>query len=130
MLDHYTLTDPYGTFIGGNLPTVPTDRNRPGRNVQLNHHWTIAPNLMNEVKFNYSGNGQTIDPVGDLWARSTYGFQFPQLYPAGGTYEDAIPIADASPASPAGTARTGARLADPGLGLHRHASPGSRAATP
>ena len=92
MFDHYTLTDPYGTFIGGNLPTVPTDRNRPGRNVQLNHHWTVASNLMNEAKFNYSGNGQKIVPVGDLWARSTYGFQFPQLYPEGGTYEDAIPI--------------------------------------
>ncbi len=93
LLDHYTLTDPYGTFIGGGLPTVPTDRNRPGRNVQLNHNWTIAPNFLNEAKFNYSGNGQTIVPVGDLWARSTYGFQFPQIYPAGGTYEDAIPRA-------------------------------------
>jgi hypothetical protein len=29
--------------------------------------------------------------VGDYWARSTYGFQYPQIYPAGGTYEDAIP---------------------------------------
>ena len=46
---------------------------------------------MNEFKFNYSGNGQTIAPVGDTWARSTYGFTFPQLYPAGGTYEDSIP---------------------------------------
>jgi len=91
LLDHYTLTDPYGTFIGGDLPTVPTDRTRPGRNVQLNHHWTIASNVMNEFKANYSGNGQEIVPVGDAWARSTYGFQFPQLYPAGGTYEDAIP---------------------------------------
>ncbi len=92
LLDHYTLTDPYGTFIGGNLPTVPTDRNRPGRNVQVNYNWTVASNLMNEVKFNYSGNGQQIVPVGDAWKRSTYGFQFPQLYPAGGTYEDAVPI--------------------------------------
>jgi hypothetical protein len=91
IFDHYTLTEPYGTFIGGNLPTVPTDRNRPGRNIQLNHNWTISPSLMNELKFNYSGNGQHIDPVGDLWARSTYGFQFPQIYPAGGTYEDSIP---------------------------------------
>jgi hypothetical protein len=96
ILDHYTLTDPYGTFIGGNLPTVPTDRNRPGRNVQLNHHWTVTSSLMNEFKFNYSGNGQHIDPVGDYWARSTYGFQFPQVYPAGGTYEDAVPITSIS----------------------------------
>ncbi len=93
LLDHYVLTDPYGTFIGGNLPTVPTDRNRPGRNLQANHIWTIRPTLLNEVKFNYSGNGQKVDPVGDTWARSTYGFQFPQLYKAGGTYEDSIPNA-------------------------------------
>ena len=92
MLDHYTLTEPYGTFIGGNLPTVPTDRNRPGWNIQVNHNWTINNNLLNEVKFNYSGNNQSIDPVGDTWKRSTYGFQFPQIYPAGGTYEDSIPV--------------------------------------
>ena len=92
MLDHYTLTDPYGTFIGGNLPTVPTDRNRPGWNLQLNHNWTISNTLLNEIKFNYSGNNQSIDPVGDRWARSTYGFQFPQVYPDGGTYEDSIPV--------------------------------------
>ncbi len=93
LFDHYVLTDPYGTFIGGNLPTVPTDRNRPGRNVQAADIWTIKPNLLNEIKFNYSGNGQKIDPVGDTWARSTYGFQFPQLYPAGGTYENSVPNA-------------------------------------
>ena len=91
LFDHYVLTDPYGTFIGGDLPTVPTDRNRPGRNLQVNHNWTIKPTLLNEIKVNYSGNGQTIDPVGDNWARSAYGFTFPQLYPAGGTYEDSIP---------------------------------------
>ena len=92
MLDHYTLTDPYGTFIGGNLPTVPTDRNRPGWNLQLNHNWTVSNTLLNEIKFNYSGNNQSIDPVGDRWARSTYGFQFPQVFPNGGTYEDSIPV--------------------------------------
>ena len=96
MLDHYTLTDPYGTFIGGNLPTVPTDRNRPGWNLQMNHNWTISNSLLNEVKFNYSGNNQSIDPVGDTWQRSSYGFQFPQIYPNGGTYEDSIPVGSIS----------------------------------
>ena len=96
MLDHYTLTDPYGTFIGGNLPTVPTDRNRPGWNLQMNHNWTISNNLLNEVKFNYSGNNQSIDPVGDNWKRSSYGFQFPQVFPDGGTYEDSIPFGSIS----------------------------------
>jgi hypothetical protein len=96
VFDHYLLTDPYGTFIGGALPTVPTERDRPGRNIQLSHNWTIQSNLMNEFKFNYSGNTQQIVPVGDLWARATYGFQFPQIYPNGGTYEDAIPITSIS----------------------------------
>ena len=103
MLDHYTLTDPYGTFIGGNLPTVPTDRNRPGWNLQLTHNWTVSNTLLNKIKVNYSGNNQSIDPVGDRWARSTYGFQFPQVYPNGGTYEDSIPVGTVS-ASRAGRA--------------------------
>ena len=92
LLDHYNLTDPYGTFIGGNLPDVPTNRQRPGYNAQLNYFWTVHPNLLNEAKFNYSSNGQQIVPVGDYWQRSSYGFQYPQIYPAGGTYENSVPI--------------------------------------
>ena len=121
LLDHYTLTEPYGTFIGGNLPTVPTDRNRPGRNVQLNYHWTVAPNLMNEAKLNYSGNGQTIDPVGDYWARSTYGFQFPQIYGARRHLRGRHPSRHhVDRLRHVEQRQPGARVADAGLGLHRH----------
>ncbi|HYN04927.1 MAG TPA: carboxypeptidase regulatory-like domain-containing protein, partial [Vicinamibacteria bacterium] len=94
VLDHYDLIAPYGTFIDSQLPTIPTNRQRPGRNVQVNHNWNVKPNLMNEIKFNYSGNGQVIPPVGDAWKRETYGFQFPQLYQGGGDYDNSIPGVD------------------------------------
>ena len=94
LYDHYTLIAPYGTFIDSQLPTIPTERKRPGRNVQANHYWTIGNNKVNEFKFNYSGNGQIIPPVGDAWKRDTYGFAFPQLYAGGGDYENSIPNVD------------------------------------
>jgi hypothetical protein len=96
LLDHYNLIEPGGTFISSQLPTVPTNRQRPGRNIQVNHFWTLTPSIVNEAKFNYSGNGQVIPPVGDTWKRETYGFQFPQLYAGGGTYENSIPNVDIS----------------------------------
>ena len=90
LFDHYTLTDPYGTFIGGNLPTVPTDRNRPGRNIQA------EPLLDDQVEPDERGQVQLLgqharrsSPVGDAWARATYGFAVPADLPGGGTYEDA-----------------------------------------
>jgi hypothetical protein len=93
-LDHYDLIEPGGTFISSQLPTVPTNRKRPGRNIQLNHFWTPTSTVVNELKLNYSGNGQKIPPVGDTWKRETYGFQFPQLYAGGGEYENSIPNVD------------------------------------
>ncbi len=34
---------------------------------------------------------QRIPPVGDLWKRETYGFQFQQLFAGGGSFENSIP---------------------------------------
>ncbi|HEV2667118.1 MAG TPA: carboxypeptidase regulatory-like domain-containing protein, partial [Blastocatellia bacterium] len=51
----------------------------------------IRPTLINEVKANTSWNEQRVPPVGDSWKRSTYGFQFNQLFPGGGPYADSIP---------------------------------------
>jgi hypothetical protein len=89
--DSYNLVAPFGTFIDSQLPTIPTNRKRPGRNYQLSHTWTMRSNLVNEFKANASWNGQRIPPVGDAWKRDTYGFTFPQLFAGGGRFENSIP---------------------------------------
>ena len=94
--DSYDLVDPYGTFITSQLPTIPTNRVRPGRNYQAAHNWTLGSNMVNEFKANASWNGQRIPPIGDAWKRDTYGFRFPQLFSGGGRFEDSIPNVDVS----------------------------------
>ncbi len=89
--DKYDLIDPFGTFINSPLPTIPTNRLRPGTSYQVGHTWMIRPTLINEAKINASWNGQRVPPVGDFWKRETYGFAFQQLYPNGGRYENGIP---------------------------------------
>ncbi|MFN8003165.1 MAG: carboxypeptidase-like regulatory domain-containing protein [Acidobacteriota bacterium] len=89
--DNYDLVEPFGTFINAQLPTIPTNRLRPGYSYQVSHTWMIKPTLINEVKVNASWNGQRIPPVGEAWKRSTYGFNFTQLYLNGGRYEEGIP---------------------------------------
>ncbi|HEX4949297.1 MAG TPA: carboxypeptidase-like regulatory domain-containing protein [Blastocatellia bacterium] len=89
--DDYSLIDPFGTFINSQLPTIPTRRNRPGYSYQVAHTWLVRPNFINEIKANTSWNEQRVPPVGDVWKRSTYGFQFRQLFAGGGPYEEGIP---------------------------------------
>jgi hypothetical protein len=89
--DDYDLVDPYGTFIGSDLPTIPTNRRRPGRNYQLGHTWLVNPRWTQELKLTASWNGQRVPPVGEVWKREAYGFQFPQLFSGGGRYEESIP---------------------------------------
>ncbi|MBK9709023.1 MAG: carboxypeptidase regulatory-like domain-containing protein [Acidobacteria bacterium] len=87
--DDYVLTAPYGTFIDSQLPTIPTERRRPGFSYQVSYTWMISPTLINEAKANTAWNGQRIPPVGENWKRSTYGFVYPQLFPFG-RYEEGI----------------------------------------
>ncbi|HMV52074.1 MAG TPA: carboxypeptidase regulatory-like domain-containing protein, partial [Blastocatellia bacterium] len=89
--DKYDLIDPFGTFINSPLPTIPTNRLRPGYSVQAGHTLMIRPTLINEAKINTAWNGQRVPPVGEFWKRETYGFTFQQLYPNGGRYENGIP---------------------------------------
>jgi hypothetical protein len=88
--DHYDLIDPYGTFITSNLPTIPTNRLRPGSSYQVSYTWLIKPTLINEAKANVSFNGQRIPPVGEFWKRATYGFNYTQLF-SGGRFDNGIP---------------------------------------
>ena len=88
--DHYDLIDPFGTFITSQLPTVPTNRLRPGSSYQVSYTWLITPTLINEAKINATWNGQRIPPVGEFWKRDTYGFTYPQLF-SGGRFDNGIP---------------------------------------
>ncbi len=88
--DANSLLDPFGTFSSSNLNTTPTNRNRPGESYLLSETWVISPHIINEVRGNATWVSQHILPAGNTWQRSTYGFQFPQLYP-GGWFPDGIP---------------------------------------
>jgi hypothetical protein len=89
--DKYDLIEPFGTFINSQLPTIPTNRLRPGYSVQLGHTWLINPSLINEAKITSAWNGQRIPPLGDFWKRDTYSFTFQQLFQGGGRFENSIP---------------------------------------
>lgn len=105
--DNYDLIDPFGTFITSQLPTIPSNRLRPGFSYLISHTWLISPTLVNEAKVSASWNGQRIPPVGDAWERETYGFTFPQLFNGGGRFENSIPdVTVTGFASFAGAARS------------------------
>ncbi len=87
--DKYDLIDPFGTFINSQLPTIPTNRLRPGYGIQIGYTWLISPQLINEAKLSTSWNGQRIPPFGNFWQRASYGFTFPQLF-SGGKYDNGI----------------------------------------
>ena len=88
--DFYDLIDPYGTFITSQLPTIPTNRLRPGNSYQISETWLVSPKLINEAKINATWNGQRIPPVGEFWKRETYNFVYPQLF-SGGRFDNGIP---------------------------------------
>ncbi len=90
--DRNSLIDPYGTFSGSNLPTTPTLRSRPGESFLMAHTWLVSAAFINEFRVNASWASQNIPPYGDAWQRSSYGFQFPQVYPNGtGNFRQGIP---------------------------------------
>jgi hypothetical protein len=89
--DEYNLTEPFGTFSGAALPTVPTDRSRPGTSYQIGHTYIVNTNLINEAKVGAAWNGQRIKPQGDFWLRDTFGFGYPEIFDAAGFVDDGIP---------------------------------------
>jgi hypothetical protein len=88
--DMYDLIDPFGTFINTPLPTIPTNRLRPGSSYQVSYTWLMSPTTINEVKANASWNGQRIPPVGENWKRDTFHMTYPQLF-TGGRFDNGIP---------------------------------------
>ena len=91
--DMYDLVEPGGTFINSQLPTIPTNRLRPGYGYLAAHTWVVSSSLVNELKVNASWNGQRIPPVGENWRKDTYGFAYPELF-GGGWWPDGIPNID------------------------------------
>ncbi len=89
--DKNVLIDPFGTFITTQVPTIPSNRMRPGTSIQISHTWLVTPKLINEAKITGAWVAQRIPPSGDLWERETYGFQYQQLFAGGGNYENSIP---------------------------------------
>ncbi|MBX7170782.1 MAG: TonB-dependent receptor [Pyrinomonadaceae bacterium] len=89
--DTNVVVEPYGTFINSPLPTSQQLRNRPGNGFQFGYIWNIKPTLINEFKFNASWTDQRIVPNTPYSERSTYGFNFNQLFANGGQYENSIP---------------------------------------
>jgi hypothetical protein len=81
--DKYDLNRSVGTFINSPLPTVPTNRLRPGYSAQVSYTWLISPALINEAKANASWNGPADTTGGEFWKRSTFGFVYPQLSSGG-----------------------------------------------
>jgi hypothetical protein len=89
--DANSLLDPFGTFSNsGILNTTPTNRNRPGESYLLSETWLVSSHIVNEARANATWVSQHILPAGNTWERSTYGFQFPQLY-GGGWFPGGIP---------------------------------------
>src|SRR5687767_5635373 len=89
--DKNELIDPFGTFINTQLPTIPSNRLRPGTSIQVSHTWMVTPTFINEAKVTGAWVAQRIPPAGELWKRDTYGFQFQQLFVGGGRFENSIP---------------------------------------
>lgn len=89
--DKNVLIDPFGTFITTQLPTIPSNRMRPGTSIQISHSWMITSTFINEAKATGAWVAQRIPPAGELWKRETYGFQFQQLFSGGGRFENSIP---------------------------------------
>jgi len=89
--DKNALIDPFGTFINSNLPTIPSERLRPGTSIQVSHTWLVTPTFINEAKATGAWVAQRIPPFGELWKRETYGYQYQQLFTGGGRFENSIP---------------------------------------
>ena len=89
--DNVQVFNAFSTFNQNFLPVDPDLRNRPGYNYQIGWVAVISPTLLNEVKFNADWHKQKIPPVGNLYLRSTYNFQFTPPLGFVGSFPTGIP---------------------------------------
>jgi hypothetical protein len=89
--DDYNVSDPFGTFVVSQLPTVPGNRLRPANSWQAAHTWIARPNLINEARGNAGWHSQRVLLEGDYWSASRYGFDYRELFEGGGRYPTGIP---------------------------------------
>jgi hypothetical protein len=101
----YNAFSTFGSIVSGvvQLPVDPDLRNRPGYNYQIGWVSVISPRLINEVKFNTDWHKQKIPPVGNLYLRSTYGFQFTPPLGFVGSFPAGIPTTTFTAAAAAPT---------------------------
>ncbi len=67
---------------GNNIPLFQANRGRTGNNFLLALNTTISARTLNQFSVGYSDYRETFKLVGDGMKRSTYGFTFPEVFPA------------------------------------------------
>jgi Carboxypeptidase regulatory-like domain/TonB-dependent Receptor Plug Domain len=76
---------------GGNLPVTSEIRDRPGKSALLSETFVISPTLINEAHIGSAWNSQHYWNQGNLWDRTTQGFQFQRVYNSVGPYPNGVP---------------------------------------
>ncbi len=82
------FTSPFDN-TGNNIPLFEVYRDRRGNNYTLALNTTFNPTMVNEFTFGYSDFREDFRIIGDGVKRSTWGFNFPEIYP--GNLADRIP---------------------------------------
>ena len=76
--DDRTTVDPIGD---GALPVDPERDSAPSNSVIVSHTTILSPSSYNEIAVAALWNHTLQVPVGNAWERSTYGYNYPQIYP-------------------------------------------------
>jgi len=79
-----------------NTDRAPQTRSRPNQTYSLSYTWTVTPSLVNELILTTAieRNYIQVDTRGDRYRRSTYGINYPYLFPADKEIYDKIPTID------------------------------------
>ena len=91
-LQNYSYNQ-YIPFPNDNGGVVPQTFNRPNQTISLNYIWTISPTLINEALVTASADHVRIgiDTSKNTYDRSTYGINYPFVFPTGKDVANKIP---------------------------------------